>query len=155
MKDPFGHATLGVGVFYRDPFAALAWLERAYGFRRSIFVTDREGKLVHAEMRFFDAYLIIDSEWTDGISSPASLDGQNTQSAYLRLEQGLDKHCETARQAGADIIQEPTDQPYGERNYRARDPEGHLWTFAQTVRVVSREEAEAATGWRIDGWHRV
>jgi hypothetical protein len=46
-----------------------------------------------------------------------------------------------------------TDQFYGDRTYRARDPEGHVWTFAQTVRHVSREEAEKESGRKIDGWH--
>jgi uncharacterized glyoxalase superfamily protein PhnB len=43
----------------------------------------------------------------------------------------VDAHCELARVAGAVIVEEPADQPYGERRYRARDPEGHSWYFAQ------------------------
>jgi uncharacterized glyoxalase superfamily protein PhnB len=58
-----------------------------------------------------------------------------------------------AAAAGAEIVQQPTDQFYGDRTYRARDPEGHVWTFAQTVRRVSREEAERASGFKIEGWH--
>lgn len=154
MDDPFEHATLGVGVFYKDPMAALTFLEQAFGFRRSMLVTDRSGSLVHSEMRFADAYLIIDSEWSDDVASPASVGGKNTQAVYLRLEQGLDAHCERARAAGADIVQEPADQFYGDRTYRARDPEGHIWTFSQTVRRVPREEAEAVSGCAIDGWHQ-
>lgn len=154
MDDPFEHATLGVGVFYKDPMAALTFLERAFGFRRSMLVTDRSGKLAHSEMRFADAYLIIDSEWSDDIASPASVGGKNTQAVYLRLDQGLDEHCERARVAGAEIVQAPADQFYGDRTYRARDPEGHIWTFSQTVRHVPREAAEAVSGCTIDGWHQ-
>ncbi len=47
------------------------------------------------------------------------------------------------------IIQEPSDQFYGDRTYRAVDPEGHLWTFAQTVKVVSIAEMEQATGLKM------
>lgn len=54
---------------------------------------------------------------------------------------------------GAILVQEPADQFYGDRTYRARDPEGHVWTFGQTVRRVSREEAEKASGLKIEGWH--
>jgi uncharacterized glyoxalase superfamily protein PhnB len=57
-----------------------------------------------------------------------------------------------ARAAGAVIISEPADQFYGDRAYRARDPEGHIWSFAQNVRYVSREEAEKASGLKIQGW---
>ncbi|BCG68871.1 glyoxalase [Mesorhizobium sp. 113-1-2] len=154
IDDPFKHASLGSGVIYRDPRAALVWLEAAFSFERSMVVSDAEGKLIHAEMRFGDSYIVVDSEWADYVASPASVSGKNTQSVYVRLRDGLDAHCEQARAAGADIIQEPTDQFYGERQYRARDPEGHVWTFTQPIRSVSREEAEQLSGLRIEGWHR-
>lgn len=154
IEDPFKHSTLGSGVFYRDPRAALDWLETAFGFERSMVVSDADGRLVHSEMRFGDGYIIVDSEWTGYVASPASISGKNTQSVYVRLKDGLDGHCEHARAKGAEIIQEPTDQFYGERQYRARDPEGHVWTFTQAIRAVSREEAERLGGVRIDGWHR-
>ncbi|KAA3450432.1 glyoxalase [Mesorhizobium sp. SARCC-RB16n] len=154
VEDPFKHPVLGSGVFYRDPRAALDWLEAAFGFERSMVVSDTDGKLVHAEMRFGDGCIIVDSEWTDHVASPASVSGKNTQSVYVRLKDGLDAHCEQARAAGAAVIQEPADQFYGERQYRARDPEGHVWTFSQTLRSVSREEAERLGGLRIEGWHR-
>jgi len=154
MHDPFRHATLGAGVFYKDPVAALSWLEQAFGFSRSMVVLDGSGNLVHSEMRFADAYIIVDREWAEDVASPASLGGKNTQSVYLRLAAGLDAHCARARSCGAEIVAEPADQLYGERTYRARDPEGHVWTFSQTVRHVSREEVEAETGWTIHGWHQ-
>jgi uncharacterized glyoxalase superfamily protein PhnB len=119
-----------------------------------MLVSDHDGRLVHAEMRFGDGYIIVDSEWAGHIASPASVGGRNTQSVYIRLNDGLDAHCEQARAAGAEIVEEPIDHFYGERQYRARDPEGHVWTFTQTVRVVSREEAERLSGLRIEGWHR-
>ena len=154
LDDPFKHSSLGSGVFYKDPRAALDWLEAAFGFVRRMVVGDAEGKLVHAEMRFGDSYIIVDSEWADYVGSPASVAGRNTQCVYVRLKEGLDAHCEQARAKGAEIIQEPADQFYGERQYRARDPEGHVWTFTQPIRVVPREEAERLSGLRIDGWHR-
>jgi len=154
VDDPFKHATLGSGIFYKDPRAALRWLETAFGFEPSMVVSDADGKLVHSEMRFGDGYIIVDSEWAAHIASPASVGGRNTQSVYMRLKDGLDAHCEQARAAGADIVQEPADQFYGERLYRARDPEGHVWTFTQTLRSVPREEAERVGDVQIEGWHR-
>lgn len=154
VDDPFKHAVLGSGVFYQDPRAALAWLQSAFGFEPSMLVSDHDGRLVHAEMRFGDGCIIVDSEWAGHIASPASVGGRNTQSVYVRLNDGIDAHCERARAAGAAIVEEPADHFYGERQYRARDPEGHVWTFTQTVRVVSKEEAERLSGLRIEGWHR-
>lgn len=54
--------------------------------------------------------------------------------------------------AGAVITREPADQFYGDRVYAARDPEGHVWSFGQTVRKVSREEVAQLSGLKIDGW---
>lgn len=108
VDDPFKHAVLGSGVFYRDPRAALAWLQAAFGFEPSMVVSDADGRLVHAEMRFGEGYIIVDSEWAEHIASPASVGGKNTQSVYIRLREGLDAHCEKARMAGAEIIEEPS-----------------------------------------------
>ena len=42
----------------------------------------------------------------------------------------VDDHHARARKAGATIDSEPTDQPYGMREYGVRDPEGHRFWFA-------------------------
>ena len=152
MEDPFRRPSFGSGVFYRDPWAALDWLEKAFGFERSMVITDKDGRLAHSEMKFGDGYLMVGSEWADFVASPASVGGKNTQSIHVQLRDGIDAHCDRARAAGAAILMEPADQFYGDRTYRARDLEGHVWTFAQTVRSVTREEAERASGLKIEGW---
>jgi uncharacterized glyoxalase superfamily protein PhnB len=42
----------------------------------------------------------------------------------------VDAHYHHARSGGATVDSPPTDQPYGQREYSARDPEGNLWYFA-------------------------
>jgi uncharacterized glyoxalase superfamily protein PhnB len=152
MEDPFRRATLGSAVFYRDPFAALGWLERAFGFERTMLITDAKGDLCHSEMRFGEGYIMVGPEWADHVASPASVGGRNTQSIHVHLKDGIEAHCERARAAGAVIVREPEDQFYGDRTYSAKDLEGHFWTFAQTIRRVSRKEAEKASGLKIEGW---
>ncbi|WP_323122834.1 VOC family protein [Burkholderia alba] len=152
MSSSLRHPALASAVFYRDPVAALDWLERAFGFERSMIITDSDGRLAHAEMTFGDSYLMVGAEWADYIASPEAVGGKNTQTVHVQLTDGIDAHCERARAAGAVILQEPQDEFYGDRTYRARDPERHVWTFGQTVRHVSREEAEAASNLKIEGW---
>ncbi|WP_316151380.1 VOC family protein [Cupriavidus sp. BIC8F] len=152
MDDPFRRTAFGAALFYKDPLAALDWLERAFGFERVMVIRDQQGQLVHSEMRFGDSYLMVGSEWADFTASPASIGGKNTQTLHVHLQEGLDQHCERARAAGAVILREPQDEFYGDRTYTARDMEGHVWTFGQTVRKVTREEAEQASGLKIDGW---
>lgn len=152
MDDPFRRPTLTAGVYYKEPWAALDWLEKAFGFERSMVITDKDGQLGHSEMRFGDGLIYVGSQWCDSVASPSALGGKNTQSIHVQLREGIDQHCARARAAGAVILQEPTDQFYGDRTYRALDLEGHLWTFGQTVRRVSHEEAEQASGLKIEGW---
>jgi uncharacterized glyoxalase superfamily protein PhnB len=152
MDDPYSRPTFASALFYKDPFAALKWLEQAFGFERVMVITDAEGKLAHSEMKFGDGYVMIGGEWADFIAAPAATGGRNTQTTHVHLKDGIDAHCERARAAGAVIVREPADQFYGDRSYMAKDLEGHVWTFAQSVRQVSREEAERASGLKIEGW---
>jgi len=39
--------------------------------------------------------------------------------------------------AGAESIQPPTDQPYGDRSAEVRDPFGNLWFIATHIRDVA------------------
>ena len=55
--------------------------------------------------------------------------GAATQAVYVRVDD-LAAHCERARQRGAVIETEPA-HAHGQNRYRARDPEGHRWTFAE------------------------
>jgi uncharacterized glyoxalase superfamily protein PhnB len=103
-------------------------------------------------MQLGEAMIMVGGEWMADVASPASVGGKNTQLIHLHIDTDVDAHCERARAAGMTIFQEPKDQFFGDRTYRCKDPEGHMWVVAQTVREVSREEAEAATGFKITGW---
>ncbi|WP_337188947.1 VOC family protein [Phenylobacterium sp.] len=139
-------------VFYRDPVAAMRWLEAAFGFETTALVTDADGKVGHAEMEALGSPIGIGGEWAGpqlggaAMKSPASLDGAGTQFIRITLPDGLEAHCERARAAGARITDPPADQFYGARTYRAMDPEGHIWNFSQELRVVSTDEMERASG---------
>ena len=139
-------------AFYRDPKAALAWLEKAFGFELSMLIEGPDGdpRMLHSEMSVGGrGRMMIGGEWADFTKSPASVGGANTCNLHVYLDSDVDSHCERARAAGAEILEDPSDQFYGDRTYRARDLEGHVWTFAQTVRQVSRQEAEQAIGAKI------
>ena len=136
--------TFGSSVCYADPMAALDWLEKAFGFERSMVITDAEGKLAHAEMSFGDGYIMVGWQWADFVATPADVGGKNTQNIHVHLDQDIDAHCARAEAAGAAVLQPPQDQFYGDRTYRARDIGGHVWTFGQTVKVMAPEEWDKA-----------
>ena len=102
--------TFGPAVFYRDPQTALDWLERAFGFERSMVITDKAGSQVHAEMKYGDGYIVVGGEWADFIASPASVGGKNTAALHVQLSEGIDQQCDRARAGGAVIVAEPENQ---------------------------------------------
>lgn len=136
-------------IHYRDPVAALEFLERAFGFEVTMAI---DGPPEAPEMCHYELALdgrgriMVGAEWEESVKSPASLGGANTQRVHVQLAGDLESHCERARAAGATIVMEPEDQFYGDVSYRALDPEGHSWTFSTHVRQVSRADAEAALG---------
>ena len=136
-------------MIYKDNRAALKWLQKAFGFEVGEVLTDSKDNIVHAEMTHENGVVMISGEFTSWARSPSSVDGANTQRVHVRLSNGLDEHCERARQAGAKIEMPPATQFYGDRTYMAVDLEGHHWTFAQAVKQVSVAEVEQATGFKF------
>ena len=139
-------------LVYQDPKAALAWLEKAFGFELTMLLEDADGAVAHSQMSYGDNYIMVGQEWTADHKSPKSIGGKNTQTVHIQIDTDVDAHFARAKAAGAEIFAEPETQFYGDRTYRCRDLEGHIWTVSQTVKTVSREEAEAASGLKITGW---
>ena len=143
-------------VFYRDPIAAMKWLEEAFGFETTTLVTDETGAVAHAEMSFGGSVFGIGGEWASpellgpaSLKSPASLSGAGTQFIRVTVD-SIDAHADRARKAGARITQDPADQFYGDRTYRALDLEGHVWNFREPVREVSIAEMQATTSLKYE-----
>jgi uncharacterized glyoxalase superfamily protein PhnB len=129
-------------VVYRDPKAALAWLERAFGFETAMLVEGEDGNdsQIHAEMDALGGPLFVGGQWSDRMRSPLEVGGSNTQFVRVRLDGGIDDHFARAREAGATVVEEPADQFYGDRTYRVLDPEGHMWVFFQKIRNMTLDE---------------
>jgi PhnB protein len=103
---------------YRNEAAAIAWLERAFGFHRHAIVTGDDGAIVHAELRLGTGIMMlgVGPECGEGFS------------VYARVDD-VDAHYHRARAAGAEIVRPLHDTDYGSREYGARDLEGHTWYF--------------------------
>jgi uncharacterized glyoxalase superfamily protein PhnB len=141
-------------VFYQDPKAAMAWLEKAFGFDTAIYIEGADGSFQHCQMRFGEGLVSVGQEWDEAFKSPRNVGGKNTQTTSIHIDTDVDAHCERARAAGARIITEPTTQFYGDRSYQCEDPEGHRWFVGQTVETVTREQGEQRMGggMKITGW---
>ena len=128
-------------ISYEDVAAAINWLSDAFGFREAgERFTDDEGRVTHAELQLDGATVMLG--WTGPdyrspkrhaeecepaarwLATPWVIDG-------VHVEVGdLDAHYERARAAGASVLREPENLPFG-RLYSAADLEGHRWMFMQ------------------------
>ena len=133
---------------YRDPRAALAWLGKAFGFEIEMLIEDDQGNLLHSEMRYGEGLVMVGSEWNVDTKSPASIGRKCTQTVHIHMTEDINAHCARAEQADAEILDRPSTQFYGDRTYRARDPEGHIWTFGMTEQVMTPAEWDKIAGTR-------
>ncbi|HEX6418566.1 MAG TPA: VOC family protein [Acidimicrobiales bacterium] len=108
---------------YGDADAAISWLSEAFGFVPGDVTRDDEGRIVHATLSWANGVVMLSQSRGDGSAfdlGPVCL--------YLVVDDP-DAHFAQAERTGAEVVMAPTDQPYGSREYAARDPEGNVWCF--------------------------
>ena len=117
-------------LLYEDGEAAIEFLSGAFGFREVDRTTGGAGGL-HAELEVsLGGGRIYLGQPPAGFENPAKVG--RTSLLYILVED-VDAHYERAQAAGATIIEEPNDLPFGHRRYGCSDPQGHEWFFAQIL----------------------
>ena len=114
---------------YRDAAAALDWLETAFGFERTQDYRDDSGTVIHAELRFGDARLMLGSG--EPPTPEASRDSETSPRAHgiYVVVDDVDASHERAVAAGARVVYPPEDTEFGTRRHRVLDLEGYEWSF--------------------------
>jgi DNA-binding transcriptional MerR regulator/uncharacterized glyoxalase superfamily protein PhnB len=125
MLDPAVHSTTALLV-YDDIPAAHGYLVRVFGLTPGPLERDPGGRAVHGEVRAGDQVIWLHPSGQD-YRSPRAL-GAVTGMTVVAVDDA-DTHHARSVAAGAVIVEAPMDQPYGVREYGARDPEGQLWYF--------------------------
>ena len=116
---------------YSDAPAAIDWLCNAFGFEQQLVVPGDDGDIAHAQLTFGNGMIMLGSERDvqgDPVERSPNVDASSAHARYVIVEDA-DDHCAGAKAAGADIVMEPEDQPYGGRLYACRDLEGNPWYF--------------------------
>ncbi len=115
-------------LVYEDIEAAHAFLVNAFDLEAGRIDRDAAGQVVHGEVTSGREVIWLHRVTREhGLTSPRA---QTAASSGLAVTvDDVDAHHERARAAGALIDSPPVDQPYGRREYGARDPEGHRWWF--------------------------
>jgi MerR family transcriptional regulator, thiopeptide resistance regulator len=123
-------------LVYEDIEAAHDFLVKVFGFRPGGVERDPGGNVVHGEVRWASSVIWLHRVTEEhDLASPRSA-APATGGLVVHVDD-VDDHFARARDAGAAIDSEPQDQPYGQREYGARDLEGHRWWFATPIADVA------------------
>jgi len=116
-------------LLYEDGEAAAAFLTEAFGFREVDRATGAAGGM-HLEFETEAGGRIYAGQAPAGFRNPS--DVGRTSLVYV-IVPDVAAHHERAKSAGAQIVEELVDTPFGHRRYTCRDPQGHEWAFAEVV----------------------
>jgi uncharacterized glyoxalase superfamily protein PhnB len=122
-------ATVIPVLFYPDVREAVTWLTETFGFRERLQI----GESHRSQMNVGDGGAVILADVRYDRVPPRS--GEVTHQIKVRVDD-VNGHYARAREHGAEILSELTDQEYGEREYDVADPWGHRWQFSETLADV-------------------
>lgn len=108
---------------YPDVTEAVAWLTTAFGFTKRWQVADHRAQ--------------ISAGGTDAIAISKGGGVRPEDDHVMVRVTDVDAHSERARAHGGEIVMEPEDNDFGERQYTVRDFAGRLWCFSETIADVA------------------
>lgn len=116
-------ATVIPVLSYEDVGEASRWLCNTFGFRERLRIANHRIQLLVG-----DGAVILTQR-------PTSKGPHSCHLVLVRVADA-DSHYERTKQHGANITQPPASYLFGERQYTAEDPGGHIWTFSQSIADV-------------------
>ena len=128
-------------LMVRDAQAAITFYQQAFGATKLFRLVEPSGRIGHAELQLGPAVLMVCDEFPEyGMQRPQG-DGFTGCSIHLHVE-NADAMAERAAAAGATVLMPPTDQFYGERSCRLRDPFGHTWLLGHSIEKLEPDEMQ-------------
>jgi uncharacterized glyoxalase superfamily protein PhnB len=124
-----------------DAPAAIEFYRAAFGAVEIFRLTEPSGRVGHAEINIDGTVVMVSDEYPEyGIRGPLAFGGTGV-GVHLHVT-NADATTQRAVAAGATLLMPPTDQFYGERSARLRDPFGHEWLVGHQIEAVSHEEMQ-------------
>lgn len=121
---PRGFRTVTPYLIAEDGPGLMEFAKQAFGAEETFRTVGPAGGL-HGEVRIGDSMLMIGG----GISGREFRATPNTHALHIYVKDA-DAVYQKALAAGATVIDEPTDQEYGERSASVKDPAGNYWYIA-------------------------
>lgn len=120
---------------------AIRFYAQAFGAVEKFRLTEPSGRIGHAELQIGPALLLLSDAFPEyGLNAPPG-DQDIGCSVHLHVDDA-DAMSASAVAAGATLLMPPTDQFYGERSCRLRDPFGHTWLIGHEIEKVSVQEMQ-------------
>jgi len=120
------------GMLYRNAPEAIDWLCRVFGFEKQAVYSGPGNTIMHAELTLGGGMIMLgsvnDKAPNRNMKLPAELGGAQTRGVSL-IVKDADEIYARARAAGAKILENIEDKPYGGRGFACLDPEGHIWNI--------------------------
>jgi PhnB protein len=139
---PAGYTTVAPYLFVEDAKAAIDFYKRAFGATDHGMIETPDGRVAHAEVKIGDTVVrLCDNLPIFDAKAPTELGG-TTVEIFLFVED-VDAATREAVDVGATLKAEPTDQFWGDRLARLKDPFGHHWLIASRVEELTPAEIEA------------
>jgi len=124
------HTTVVPGMTYRNAPAAIEWLCRVFGFEKHAVYPGPDNTIMHAELTLGGGMIMLgsvkDNEYNRLMKHPDEIGGAETRSDNL-IVPDADAVYARAKAAGAEIVFDIEDKPYGGRGFTCRDLEGRIW----------------------------
>jgi uncharacterized glyoxalase superfamily protein PhnB len=124
-----------------DSERAMRFYADAFGAQEKFRLTEPSGRIGHAEMQLGPAVLMLSDPYPELGMSPPSGEHDIGCSIHLHVDDA-DAVCARAVAAGATLLMPPTDQFYGERSARLRDPFGHTWLIGHEIEKLEPAEMQ-------------
>ncbi len=128
-------STVIPSLHYRDAKKAIEWLERAFGFQRQAVYDEPDGTVMHSQLVFGNGMVMVSSvretsEWSRMMTDPSRTGGLTTSAIVLVVTDATAVYG-MAKLAGAEIVQELAEMPYGGMAFGCKDLEGYLWSIGE------------------------
>ena len=128
-------ATVVPVLIYDDVAKALEWLCAAFEFVERLRAAGPDGDITHAQLDIAEGAIIVGKQGGPFTAQTSVVN----QYVHITVE-NVDSHSEHAKHVGAEIVEPPSNMPWGERQYTARDHAGHWWAFSQHIADMAPEE---------------
>src|ERR1700722_3819241 len=142
MAGQLKSGTIVAHLIVNDAPKALDFYKNAFGAEILGVHKTPDGKVMHAELSFGGARLMLADEFP-GASSPKTLGGSAVV-LNLYVPEDVDSLFKQAVTAGATVVMPLADQFWGDRYGQVTDPSGHRWSMASHIEDRTPEQMKKA-----------